>query len=318
MKFLIFKTLLLLVGVASADPGASALCPKWLPVDKVGEIDSKIVDESSGLARSKKYERLYHINDSSQGPEFYYSNVDGSKLTRVQVSNFTPRDPEEIGLSVCPHNVSATCIVIADIGDNLSRRKSVALFFIEERSDFPASVSASFIARFTYPGGPHNAEAMTVLDNGDVVILTKDMSMLGKASVSQVFRAKKSSYLSAKGNPIPLEKIGEIDVASLLKKNGYSVLVTAMSSIGSGQRFAILTYDGAIEFSVDLAAAKFPVTAELKEGRDYRIIPLTTLPQQESLTYDLNQRDLLYSTEVMQRLLGFGNPAPLNRIRCAL
>lgn len=299
-------------------PAEAALCPKWAAPEKAGDLDSKIIDESSGMARSRKFDVIYHTNDSGVGPEFYVTRADGSSVQTVKIENFKPLDPEEIGVGPCPEKMSESCVVMADIGDNLSRRKSIALFFIEERAIFPKSVKPAFIARFKYPDGAHNAEAMAVLPDGSVVIFTKEMSLLGQSKPSQVFRAPLASYVKAKGEPVMLEKLGELDITALTKLSGYPALITAMTVTADAKRFALLTYGTLIEFAVDLSAPKFPAMTTLKDGIDFRVVPIAPLPQQESVTYDKNDRDLFYSTEVIQRLFGFGAPAPLMKMRCAL
>jgi hypothetical protein len=296
---------------------AAGLCEKWSASEKAGDLNSKIVDESSGMARSKKYDVLYHTNDSGMKAEFYVSNLDGSDAKTVKIDDFTPLDPEEIGLGPCPKKPGESCIVMADIGDNLTRRKSIAFFFIEEQKTFPAKVSPDFVARFKYPGAPHNAEAMAVLGNGDVIVITKEMPKLGKTGLAEVFRARRAKYINAKGSPVELEKIGELDLPRITKQLGFGALVTAMSAVADGKRFAVLTYATAVEFELDLNAGNLPKPSDLKEGVHYRVVPLAPLPQQESLAYDKNDRDLFYSTEVMQRIFGFGAPAPLFKIKCA-
>lgn len=294
---------------------AGELCPKWSLPSKEGELNSKIVGESSGIAVSRAADVLYHMNDSGTGPEFHVSKRDGSALTSVHIENYSPIDPEEIALGPCALTQAHTCLVIEDIGDNLKRRKSIGFFFIEEKTPFPRSVKPEFVARFQYPDGAHNAEAATVLDNGDAIIVTKELSLLGVASAAQVFRAKRADYLKATNpaKPLMLEKIGEIDLPAINLQKGLGGVATGLAAIPSGKRFTILTYTGAIEFSVDLKAAKLPSPIPTANRK---IVPLFQLPQQESIAYDKNDRDLVYSTEIMQRIFGFGVPAPIYKVRC--
>ena len=301
---------------AVAAAGDTGLCAKWELPQKVGDLNSKVIDESSGMARSKKYDVLYHTNDSGTPPVFFTTKLDGSGEKVIKIQDFTPIDPEEIGLGPCPNKLDSACVVVADIGDNLERRKSVALFFIEATSQFGESVKPRFIARFKYPDHAHNAEAMAVLPNGDVVIVTKEMSKLGQAGSAILFRAKLADYESKKGEPVTLTKFGEIDIVGLTKQLGFGALVTGMSVTTDAKRFALLTYATAIEFAVDLSTGNFPASKDLKEGTHYRLIPIAPLPQQEAIAYDKNDRDLFYSTEIMQRVLGFGAPAPLMKIKC--
>ena len=92
--------------------------------------------------------------------------------------------------------------------------------------------------------------------------------------------------------------------------------VTGMAALPSGKRFTILTYSGAMEFSIDLKMAKFP--SEITKDM-WRPIPLFQLPQQESIAYDRGDRDLVYSTEIRlsQRFFGKGTPTPMYKVKCA-
>lgn len=303
-------------GSSPAIVSQSALCVKWDVPKKVGDLNSKVINESSGMARSKKYDVIYHTNDSGTPPIFFVSKLDGSAEKVVKIKDFKPIDPEEIGLGPCPKDSKATCVVVADIGDNLEKRDSVALFFVEEIAEFGEAVSPVMTVRFKYPDHPHNSEAMAVLPNGDVVFVTKEMSKLGQTSPALLYRAKKSDYENSKGKPVTLKKFGEIDIVSLTKQLGFGALVTAMTVTSDAKRFALLTYAMGIEFQFDLSSGEFPPTKDLKEGVHYRLIPLAPLPQQESIAYDKNDRDLFYSTEILQRLLGIGAPAPLMKVTC--
>jgi hypothetical protein len=316
-----FAACVLVSSTLRAKPIAiETLCPSWSTAVKVGELDSKVIDESSGLSISRAQDSFYHMNDSGTGPEFHISRADGSNLISVHIEDYLPIDPEETALGPCPLTPEKTCLVIEDIGDNLKLRKSVAFFFIEEKNPWPKSVKPQFVARFKYPDGAHNAEAATVLDNGDIVLFTKELSIIGgHATPAVVFRSRRVQYLkpSSAKEPIEFEKIGLLDLPKLTNQEGLGGVATGIASIPSGHRFAILTYSGAVEFSLDLKALKFPqvITKEM-----WRQVPLFQLPQQESIAYDRGDRDLVYSTEVKlsQRFFGKAQPTPIYKVKCAL
>lgn len=306
--------LALLISQSAFAVSPNELCPSWATPAKQGETDSKIVDESSGLVISRRYDSLYHMNDSGTGPEFHISKLDGSSLTGVQVEDFKPVDPEDLTMGPCAVK-SAPCLVIADIGDNRKARKDVTFVFIEELASFPRKVKPDFKAVLQYPDGSHNAESAALLDNGDLIVITKEMSVLGVAQPALVFRSKRMEYLkSTKAKPAQFQKTGELDLPSINLQKGFGGIATGMTSLPDGQRFTVLTYTGAIEFSLDLKAEKLPVVTTASR----RIVPLFQLPQQESITYDKNDRDLVYSTEIPQAIFGAGQPAPIYKVKCAL
>jgi hypothetical protein len=292
---------------------ASELCAKWSEATQIGSVDSKILDESSGLSISRTQDSFYHMNDSGTGPEFHMTKPDGSQLRTIQIDDYKPIDPEETTMGPCPLAKDKTCLVIADIGDNLSHRKSIAFIFLEEKNPWPAKVKPHHIARFKYPDGPHNAEAASLLENGDLIIVTKELTIIGQsASPAQVYRATHDQTL--KPDVQTLTKIGSIDVPMITKNKSLGGGVTGMAMTAANDRFALLTYTAAIEFKFDLRKP-FPKTLD-----DYRVVPLFQLPQQESIAYDRGDRDLVYSTEIklVQRFLGKGQPTPLYKVKCSL
>jgi len=205
--------------------------------------------------------------------------------------------------------------VIEDIGDNLKRRKSIAFLFIEEKNPWPERVKPQLVARFKYPDGAHNAEAATLLDNGDIVIFTKELSIIGnKASPARIFKATHEQILKATKDPLLLETMGTIDIPKLVKQDGYGGGVTGIAATPSGRRFTLLTYTTAVEFSIDL---KKPFPKSLEPAM-WRMVPLFQLPQQESIAYDRGDRDLVYSTEmkITQRFFG-KQPVPVYKVKCS-
>jgi hypothetical protein len=290
------------------------LCPKWAEAVRQGDLDSKTLDEASGLSISRSQESFYHMNDSGTKPEFFVTKPDGSQLRKVKIDDYKPLDPEELTMGPCPLAKEKTCLVIADIGDNLKRRTSIAFVFIEERNPWPETVKPHLVARFRYPDEAHNAEAATLLNNGDLVIFTKELSLIGNnASPALVYRATHDQVLKAEKTVLPLEKIGTIDIPKIVKQDSLGGGVTGVAMTQSNERFALLTYSTAIEFKLDLRKP-FPKTVA-----DFKIVPLFQLPQQESIAYDRGDRDLVYGSEIklIQRYFGKGQPAPMYKVKCS-
>lgn len=291
---------------------ASNLCAKWAGAKPAGNLNARLIDESSGIAFSKSHGVLYHINDSGADAKFFISRKDGTGTIAVEIDGKKPRDTEAIGLGPCPSG-GASCIAVGDIGDNKKVRKNIEVFFIEEQPNFPSKVIPVVRVKLVYPDRAHNAEAMEILPNGDLVIVTKEEPSFGQSSVAFVFRARKQELTSTKN--ITLTKIGEIDLPSLMKNKGFGGLATAMTVSSDGKRFALLTYQNAIEFAIDLSLEK-PDFSKMVEGADYRVVTLVPLTQQESMTYDQNDRDLIYATEALQRVFPRDSGAPMMKVSC--
>jgi hypothetical protein len=63
-----------------------------------------------------------------------------------------------------------------------------------------------------------------------------------------------------------------------------------------GKRFVILTYVEAVEFFIDLSKP-VPDPKTWREGQHYRRIAITTLEQQEAVSWLPDGRGFLYDTE---------------------
>ncbi|MES2855791.1 MAG: hypothetical protein V4692_08005 [Bdellovibrionota bacterium] len=312
--FSVLIALSLIVQVFQAETSfAGDLCEKWEEPKVIGYLDTSQVSESSGIAVSLTSKFLYHINDSGSAGVFFVSSRDGNETKKVTVSGFTPSDTEDLSAGPCPES-EKRCLAIGDIGDNRVRRKSVKIAFIEETGVFSESVKPVSIRSFSYPGGSFNAEAMAILPNGDVVVVTKETTATRPASI---FRAKRASFAKVSANTIvEFKKIGEIDSFKIAKDRFLGGMITGMSVSRDGRRFALLTYGLVVEFAVDLQT-EAGVSKDLKEGVDYKVLSAPPLSQQESITYDDDDRSLIYSTEFANIGLGSRNSVPIMRLGCA-
>src|SRR5689334_11625551 len=112
---------------------ASALCQTYLPAEEVGALETDLVNEASGIAVSTAFaDRLYHINDSGDGPFVFVSRRDGSGTTKFAIDGFAPQDVEDLAYGACP-DADGTCLFVADVGDNDRRRESVTIQVVREQ-----------------------------------------------------------------------------------------------------------------------------------------------------------------------------------------
>jgi hypothetical protein len=278
--------LLLLTLFQSREPQACT----WGTPTEIGTLDA-VVNESSGMAISRRIpNRSYRVNDSGDSGRFFTMDLSGRALKIVNVTGFEPLDNEDMAVGPC--NESMDCIFIGDIGDNSRRRQTLELAVIEERADFPSEVRAIYRVRMKYPDGPHDAEALGVHPDGSVYIITKDFTR------SQIFRLKRDQWRRNSRNAVEvLEPVAVLDWAMLRPSTlAFTRQVTGMDIAPDGKRFLLLNYTDAMEFFVDLSASNQDPT-KWKEGKDYKVIRLTTLEQEEAIAYLPNGRSLLYDTE---------------------
>lgn len=268
-------------------------CANWSPARRIAELPSNILDEVSGMQYSKigNTEYLYYINDSGGGPFIYRSSLDGSNLRKIKISGYSEVDPEAIGLGNCPGSNLEKCVYLADIGDNVKIRSRSQIIILKENDFQKDIVSPLKIIHFKFPERT-DAESLAVHPNGEIYIATK------KKGMSTLFRLNLT-----KGEI--LENIGNIDFEKI-EGHDDSSRATDMSISPDGKSFAILTYQDAILFNIDLGQKnnKTELTSMAQ------VLHIEVLPKQESITFTKNDR-LLYSTEAKE------GSAPIYESRCS-
>jgi hypothetical protein len=252
------------------------LCRQWKEAMRVGELKT-LLPEASGVAASRQFPgRLYHINDSGDAGNFYITDMDGGNVKTIRVNGFQPVDTEALGLGPCPGADRSSCIYIGDVGDNDKSRKSVEIVIVNEVRDFPATVTPRARLKLRYADGSHDSESIAVHPNGTIYLLTKERPA----------RLFKVSPTVAEQTVMPFSTLDT------------GTVPTDMTISDDGTRLLVLTYNDAIEYSIDL-----------KESQRIR---LNFLQQQESVAYLPGSRSFIYTTE---RLLP-GLPQWIMRADC--
>ncbi len=288
---------LLFASTALAD-----LCRNWSQGTVTGTLDHTIIREASGLAASRKFpNRLYHINDSGGGPFFYITDIHGNHTQSVRIKGFDASyaDFEDLGIGPCSPDKS--CLFIGDIGDNHTARETIQILVIEEKGEYAGPVAPLYRVTLTYPDRPHNAEGMAIHPNGDIYILTKEADLgQWRTFPAKLFKLEREKWRNSQDRVQSLTLVGEIDFPYLaaFHSNFLGLIVTAFDIAPSGAKFLALTYQHAFEFRLDLATSALKSSDELKEGQDYHLIKLRSLPQQEAITYQPNTKSFIYNTEL--------------------
>ncbi|MDQ3396867.1 MAG: hypothetical protein M3511_03705 [Deinococcota bacterium] len=291
---------------------ASAQCRNWSEGVSVGRLDTAKLPEASGVATSRTFPgRLYHVNDSGDGPFFYMTDLHGGNTETVRIEGFDAKDADVEALGIGPCRVGS-CLFIGDIGDNHSTRESVRVLVVEEKRDYGGAVRPLQALTLIYPDGPHDAEGMAVHPNGDLYIVTKERLPELRVSPVKLFRLERDGWEGGGDEAHTLSLVSEIDFRRLITSplDVLSLVPTALDIAPDGSRVLILTYGNAYEFYTDLATSSIGATAELKAGYDYATITLRRLPQQESISYLPDGRSFIYTTESR------GGKAELVRVDC--
>ncbi|HEX7119553.1 MAG TPA: hypothetical protein VF212_12235 [Longimicrobiales bacterium] len=186
------------------------------------------VAESSGLAASRRYPGVFWThNDSGGDAELFAIDSAGRVLGRVRVTGARNRDWEDLAIGPCG---AGDCLYIADTGDNRADRGEVAIFRIPEPSpDDTASAPAERFP-FRYPGANLDTEAIYVLSDGAVYLISK-----GRDEPVTVFRYP--GPLRA-GETVELRRVARLGAAPV----GLPYQVTGAAAAPDGRWVAVRTY----------------------------------------------------------------------------
>jgi hypothetical protein len=258
-------------------------------------------------------ERLIGLSGLIVTPSGYVSisdsNFDKSKiriffLTRKcsltrSIGYPTPAfDPEDIALG------RDGTIYVADIGDNGSTRKSIAIWRLRPGSSTPR------IFRYAYPDGAHDAETLLLAANDSPIFITKEV---GRGDIYVPTRAADPS-----GTPAPLRKVGSFAPHAPFTPNGLGLagglLITGGANSADRTKFALRTYSTLYEWRVIGGDVVKTLTSTAPV-----VTPLPNEPQGESIAYSpegshvftvSDQETEPVKTKILEYASGIGRGAP--------
>jgi hypothetical protein len=196
----------LLLGSAAVAPAAGqdrgSHCRPDGAISSIPELP-----EASGIAVSRRVPgRLWAHNDSGQ-PFLFALDTRGSVTGRLQLSGVKVEDWEAVAVGACP---DGSCVFVADIGDNDAERKRITVYRFPEPSASEASVAVNDLFHGTYPDGAHDAEALFVMPDGGIFIVTKgDTGAVALYRFPRELRAGATHRLERVGTPAGSGKPGE-------------------------------------------------------------------------------------------------------------
>jgi hypothetical protein len=255
-------------------------------------IEEEALDESSGLAASRRNPGLYWThNDSGDGPFLYALDAEGRRRGVWRVAGARAEDWEDIAAGPGPEP-GRPYLYVGDIGDNGRRRPHVSVYRLPEpavagadaaaRADSPRATEPAEEIRLKYPDGRHNAEALLVHPStGDLYVVVKDSS-----PACGVYRLR-AAQVAAGVNT--LERVGEFRSPSLLGS-----IVTGGDISPDGRRVIICDYLSAYELRLpDAAGANFEEVWRQQPS----VVQLGPRRQGEAICYRLDGAALLATSE---------------------
>jgi len=301
-----------LLTLAAPSTALAGPCLEWRQAETIGTLDTSLINEASGIAVSRSVAgRLYHNNDSGDGPYFYQTDGRGGETRRIAVDGFVPRDVEDIAVGPCAG--AASCLFLGDIGDNARNRESVTFVELAEQPEFADTETPLRQVMARYPDGPHNAESFAIHPDGDLFLVTKALDRADRTTATtQIFRLSATQLADSSGAIQTFELVGTIDLRALMTDELAAQGATAMAISADGGRTLILTYRAILEWQHDLSRP-LEMDRSLEAGIDYSLTPLQSVAQAEAIALLPAEDAVVYSTE----LLRGASEAPLREVACA-
>ena len=188
--------------------------------------------------------------DSGAKARIYAIDVDGKTRGRIKLESADNKDWEDIAAFA---KNGDPYLLVADIGDNDAKRKSVRLYVVAEpdlSDDVLVQQKAEQEIRFRYPDGPRDAEAIAVdVENERALILSK--RDLPPKLYAVPLRADSDDAIDAEllGTVTTLPKPSRRDVEFAPKTKQWHWQPTAMDIADDGSAIVILTYSAVYFFT---------------------------------------------------------------------
>lgn len=255
----------------------------------IGTIADPAVDESSGLAASRRNPgRYWTHNDSGDEALVYCLEHSGASCGVWRVSGASAQDWEDMAAGPGPQE-GVPYLYLGDIGDNLSDRDAVTVYRVPEPAvpaggrlptrQAPAATDAADALRLRYPDRAHNAEALLVHPR------TGDLYLVVKEPDPAVYVAR--GPLRA-GTTTTLQKLATLPVGATPRDQ-----VTGGDISPDGTRVALSTYADGYELRLPAGASSFDAVWKQSPVR----FALGVRPQGESIAYRLDGDAVVTTSE---------------------
>ncbi|HEX6748865.1 MAG TPA: hypothetical protein VF092_16320 [Longimicrobium sp.] len=254
-----------------------------------------VLTETSGIALSRTRPGVYWShNDSGRPADVFAIDAEGRLLQTVHVTGAKNHDWEDIATGPCPAG-GGNCVYVGDIGNNDKDRNHVGMWVFPEPEPGARATAPAQEFRARYPEHRTDIEAMAVLPDGRVYLVSK-----GNNDAIQLFRWP--TPLQAGAEPA-LERVREL--APEPKEIGDRV--TAASASPDGRFVAVRTYAAlAIYRTQDLLGSGQPFA-------QFDLDPLAE-PQGEAVALGSDGSVVLTSEGPGSKHV----PGTIARLRCSL
>jgi hypothetical protein len=222
----ILPVLLVFFSCSKSNPPYNPPAPSSDPFssDPEANVLTRPISEASGIADSKTLkDHLWVIEDSGNPPRLFLLKHEGFVTDSFTLAGATNRDWEDVAVGKGPDD-ALTYLYVGDIGDNNGTYTSYTIYRAPEPTTFEDEITGYDSIKFTYPDGPHDAEAFMIDDNTkDIFVITK------KDNPSKLYRI-----------PYP-QDTQNMNQAEFVSSLGYTGVVSASLSL-AGTEIITKTY----------------------------------------------------------------------------
>ena len=263
---------------------------QYLPPKVVGTINSKEIEEGSGIAASRCTSNvLWTHNDSGDAAYLFAISTTGELLGTWRIPNAENNDWEDIATS---KDASGKCLIyVGDIGDNKGKHTEHAVYRISEPAISPGDRSSyrkrlltsdnAQIIRFRYPDSSQNAETLMVHPStGDIYVVTKR-----EAGPARVYCLRQPVF---DGSRVDLERVADIFVPAI--PNGF---VTGGDIAPDGRRLVICDYTQGYEWTLPRDDSNFDDIWKQQP----EVVDLGKRKHGESICYSVDGTSLFATSE---------------------
>lgn len=281
------------------------------PALHVGSLlDPELVEVSGLVASRRRSDVLWAVNDGGNAHRLHAHGLDGARLAAFDVA--VPGDPwwgRSDWEDLAAFRYEGTpYLLIADVGDNWSWRRSVRLWIVEEPdlAAAPAPLAPRFAIDLVYADGPHDCEAVAV-DEADLTVLLVSK----RTAPPVVYVASLAPLLRAGGGEAVARPLAELPLpppsTALADALAPAMLhmPSALDLAPDGSAALVLSYTTGFRFPRRPGESWAEAFARMPEA-----LPLPPLALAEAVAY---VGDSLYVTSEADRLALVRWRAPLVR-----